>query len=213
MDYSPLIKKLDEFVFEHILLKISDHYHIPILDLQNTLINKPSKPIKKKTSYQNFFAKKTNELKHDTKDMSFGDISKHIAQLWNSLSKEERDLYSSPPPSSSDHSPPFDIECLVKKKLNELRDLCLQWNLKPKRTRQEMIHILTEFHKNESSSNPVNESHIDTIELEDYESTLDPSKSNNMMFLEDEDEEEEDDFHFKDENEEEILQMTDHEDD
>lgn len=204
MDYTSIYKELDNFILNNILHKISSHYNIPIVDLQNVIINKETKQLKKKTSYQNFFAKKTNELKHETKDMSFGEISKYIAQLWNGLSKTERDSYciSSQENKIIVQSKP-DIS---NYKLSELKSLCLQLGLKPKRTRQEMTDIILDFYKNDSlcKKSVINDDiNMDIMELEDSEMSIIDIKSN----VEEEDEE---DFTFRDDDED---LSTDNDDD
>lgn len=89
----------------------------------------------KKSHYQIFFSVKRLELKKEDPTLNFGDLSKQISKVWNSMSKEEQNDWV------HQHSKPKSDYALLK--MSELKSLCEERGLKKTGNKTELINILT----------------------------------------------------------------------
>ena len=89
----------------------------------------------KKSHYQIFFSAKRLQLKEEQPSISFGDLSKQISKMWNSMNKEEQLQWV-----QHQSTPKADYAAM---KMSELKTLCEKRGLKKTGNKTELVNILT----------------------------------------------------------------------
>lgn len=89
----------------------------------------------KKSHYQIFFSAKRLQLKEEHPSISFGELSKQISKLWNSMTKQEQAEWV-----HKQSNPKSDYAAM---KMSELKTLCEQRGLKKTGNKTELVNILT----------------------------------------------------------------------
>lgn len=155
---SKLIYKSIEDVIEKYIDLISNQYQLNKKDLLekwnnlndgkiNVKENNDNQP-NKKTGYQIFFSLKRNELKNNNPQMTYNEITKEISNLWNKLSAQEKNQYSS---EMLPTVKKFTFEELNQKKMNELKEICEKYGIKKGGNKTELIkNLLGQNNKSES---------------------------------------------------------------
>lgn len=91
----------------------------------------------KKSFYQIFFSSKRIELKEKDPSLNFGELSKKISKLWNSMSKQEQNEWI-----KQNHTA-VDADTNYKNiKVSDLRSLCVEKGVSSKGNRMDLIQSL-----------------------------------------------------------------------
>jgi len=134
---SELIDNRLEGFFNHASASLGVDKNRLITLWKETVIVTNDKPVKsKKSHYQLFFSSKRLELKNKDNSLNFGQLSKQISQLWNSMSKQEQNDWV----NTNHKIPEEEVEKKIESKLSDLRSTK---GLKKTGTKTELINTLT----------------------------------------------------------------------
>jgi hypothetical protein len=132
--------RLDNF-FQHAASSLKVDKNILIGLWKETVISTEDKPQKsKKSHYQLFFSTKRLELKRQNPSLNFGELSKQISQMWNSMNKQEQNEWVQVNHGVVEVNKTNDLKNM---KLEELRSMCSSKGLKTTGGKAELIRILS----------------------------------------------------------------------
>lgn len=202
--------RLDNF-FQHAASSLKVDKNILIGLWKETAISTDDKPQKsKKSHYQLFFSTKRLELKRQNSSLNFGELSKQISQMWNSMNKQEQNEWVQANHGLVEVNKTNDLKNM---KLEELRSMCTSKGLKTVGSKAELIRIL---------SNPTETAVVDKKKITvtkpstDLSIHISDSVGEKRSQIEDgkaEDSQEEEEFVFDEEEEEVSDDFDDDEDD
>lgn len=129
-----LVRRIEKQINQSVsnfCIEVANKYQIPEKELQvlwKVYSTKSSKITnendgRKKSAYMNFCRQKRIEIKQNQPHLSFGDVTKEIAKIWQSLSIEEKESFrlSSEEPLKESH--PTNVESAEMDVDNDLNDL------------------------------------------------------------------------------------------
>jgi hypothetical protein len=134
--------RLDNF-FQHASSSLKVDKNILIDLWKETALSNDDKPQKsKKSHYQLFFSAKRLELKRKDPSLNFGELSKQISKMWNSMNKQEQTEWV-----QTNHGV---VEVVNKTndnlkniKIDQLRTMCASKGFKTTGNKAELIKLLS----------------------------------------------------------------------
>lgn len=151
----------------------------------------------KKSFYQIFFSIKRIELKEKDPGLNFGELSKQISKLWNSMSKQEQNEWIKKNHLIVDESE----NCYKNMKISDLRSLCHEKGVNSKGNKIELIQALT-------SKKKIAVQEDDSIHISDSAN----NQKRTEIEIQNNDDQDEEDFIFED-DEESTTEQDDEDDD
>lgn len=168
---------------------------------------KVDKSKSKKSPYQLFFSKKRLELKEQDSTLNFGELSKQISKLWNSMTKEQQMEWV--------ESQGIEDCSLDTLKMTEIRNLCEKKGIKKHGNRADLLKAL----KSNKASTAVTAQKANKIVMpnastvDDHPVHISENVGERRTAIENteipDDSQDEDDFEFEDEGDSEDGTSTD----
>jgi hypothetical protein len=122
-------------------------------------ISSSLKKPKQVSAYVNFCNHHRIQLKEKNANLSFGEISKELGKMWSKLSVDEQQTYKSNIINNNKNNSSSSIittttlneNNLIKKTINELKEICQKYELKKNGNKKQLIDRINEY-KNRTSN-------------------------------------------------------------